>query len=168
MRSFDEFRLAVMDDVSATVKKTSGTPPPHFLVEDAVGDLGFVGPIWHDQAEKQNAPTVMRTWIRKQRPEQLAFVMEAFSVESPTNADLSIPPSEHTRRRHKVNAWFFRRGLRESEAWEADVLKDDQGRIHLGEWRSLDPDKFRWSGELFDPVLDAMSDKTSAWRRLLG
>jgi len=39
MRSFDEFRTAVLDDVRATVKDASGTPPMHFLVETPQGDL---------------------------------------------------------------------------------------------------------------------------------
>ncbi len=168
MKSFEDFRIAALDHVSESVKETSSTPPPHFLRQNHAGGFVLVGPIWQDDAEKRDAPRLMKTWIREQRPEQIAFVKETFQVSNPTEADLLIRPSEHPRRRHLVSAWFFRRGSRQSEVWEADVLKDDDGRVRLGEWRALDPKEFDWSGELFDPVLEAMSEKTPGWRRLLG
>jgi hypothetical protein len=167
MRSFDEFRRAVLDEVGATVKDASGTPPMHFIVEGPQGDLEPVGPIWRNEAEKQNAPTTMKRWIRKQRPQQLAVVMEAFSVSQPTDADRAVRPSENPRRRHFVTVWLFRRGDPNSEVWDADVLKDQAERLYLGEWRVMDS-MHQPSGALFDPVLEAMNEKTSRLRSLFG
>jgi len=167
MRSFDQFRRAVIDEVTATVKEASGTPPLHFLVESLHGDLEPVGPIWRNEAEKRNAPAVMKRFIRKNRPDQIAVVMEAFSMGKPTEADLSIRPSENPRRRHFVTVWLFRRGDPNSEVWDADVLKDQDGHLYLGEWRAMDA-MHQPSGPLFDPVLEAMNEKAFSWRRLLG
>ena len=167
MKSFDQFRLAVLDDVSATVKKRSATPPMHFLIENSQGQLEPTGPIWRNEAEKRNAPSVMRGWIRKQQPGQLAVVGESFSVQWPTEAERSIRPSENPRRRHLVSVWFFVRGHGKSEVWDADVLKDADGQIYLGEWRALDP-KHTPSGELFDPVFEAMNHKANSMRRFFG
>jgi len=52
------------------------------------------------------------------------------------------------------------------EVWDADVLKDQDERLYLGEWRVMDS-MHEISGALFDPVLEAMNEKTSGWRRLL-
>jgi hypothetical protein len=168
VKSFDQFRLAVLGDVSATVKETSATPPMHFLIENSEGLLEPIGPIWRNEAEKRNAPAVMKRWIRKQHPEQLAVVGESFSVEHPTEADRAIRPSENPRRRHLVSVWLFTRGQRNSEVWDADVLQDQDGHLFLGEWRALDSKTHQPSGELFDPVFDAMNEKTSSLRRIFG
>lgn len=142
----------------------------HFLVESPTGELQLVGPIWQTPAEKQGAPDVMRAWIRKNRPPQLAVVSEGFEVDHPTEADRLIPASEHPRRRHVVHVWLFRRGERLSEDRVADVVTAPDGSITLGEWRAIDASHAR-TGELFDPVLETMAEqdkKNAAWRRLLG
>src|SRR6267378_3816786 len=166
MRSFDEFRRAVLDDVRATVKDASGTPPMHFLVETPQGDLEQVGPIWRNEVEKRNAPASMKRFIREHRPDQIAVVMEAHSVGQP-RTDWSIEPRKSPRGQHFVTVWLFRRGGPNPEVWDADVLKDQDERLYLGEWRVMDS-MHEISGALFDPVLEAMNEKTSGWRRLLG
>ena len=88
LRSFDEFRAAVLANVSETVKKNSGTPPPQFVIEDADGTLLSYGPIFASEQEKDRAPELMRGWIQELRPTRLAFVMEAFSIDRPTEEDV--------------------------------------------------------------------------------
>ena len=54
-----------------------------------------------------------------------------------------------------------------SEVWDADVLKDQEDRLYLGEWRVMDS-MHQPSGALFDPVLEAMTEKASRFRSLFG
>ena len=161
VRTFAEFRLAVLDEVSAATKSISGTPPTHFVVENELGGFDFVGPIWKDQAEKQRAPDTMRTWIREHRPHRLAVVGEAFAVDRPTENERSLPPSQNPRRRHVVDVWLFERGRPGAESWEADVLTREDGLIHLSDWRAFAMPGAIQNGFLFDPVLDAMSETPS-------
>src|SRR5262249_14370487 len=139
-----------------------------FLLEGRGDELALFGPIWQTPDEKQHAPEVMRAFIREYRPAQLAVVGNFFSVEDPTEADALIPPSKHPRRKHVVAVWLFRRGERNSEAWSAPLITGSDGSLSLGEWVSEEAD-VEMSGELFDPVLDAMAEqpkKLAPLRRL--
>ena len=159
LRSFDEFRAAVLSDVSERVKKTSGTPPPQFVIEDADGTLRFYGPIFASEQEKDRAPDVMREWIQEFRPTRLAFVMEAFSIDRPTEEDHRSFLRENLRAVHLVSVWFFRRGSGDSEDWSAPVVAGNDVGISLGEWRAIDEADNIKNGFLWDPVAEAMAKR---------
>jgi hypothetical protein len=159
LRSFDQFRAAVLADVSDTVKKESATPPPHLVIEDADGTLQFHGPLFTSEDDKNKAPNRMRGLIRQLRPPRLAVVMEAFSIDRPTDEERRKPLRDNPRAIHIVNVWFFRRGSGESEDWSAGVVTGKDDRISLGEWKALDYTGKVKNGFLWDPVAETMAER---------
>jgi hypothetical protein len=158
-RSFDQFRAAVLADVSDTVKNASGTPPPHLVIEDADGTLQFHGPLFTSEDDKDRAPERMRGLIRHLRPLRLAVVMEAFSIDRPTDEDRRRPLRDNPRAVHIVNVWFFKRGSGESEDWSAPVVIGKDDRLSLGEWKALDYAENVKNGFLWDPVAETMAER---------
>ena len=163
MRSIDDFRRWVLDNVSSTVRQTSATPPPHFLYENAAGTLVRMVLVSSDNEVPRVTPEAMN-WILKERPEHIAFVVEVFTIDA-TDVDTRTPPSRHPRRRHLVEVMLFRRGSRKPEAWWGNVIRSDDGGIRLTEWAYLDPAEWSFSGTQIDPILDAMAPR-SGLRRL--
>jgi hypothetical protein len=129
------------------------------VIEDADGTLQFHGPLFTSEDDKDRAPERMRGLIRHLRPLRLAVVMEAFSIDRPTDEDRRRPLRDNPRAVHFVNVWFFKRGSGESEDWSAPVVIGKDDRLGLGAWTVLDYAGNVKNGFLWDPVAETMAER---------